>query len=66
MTLTIGTELDDKALLASALISVGAEYLLQGDHEQGAMLNEEPAGLYRDRGNRGTSSTPSTTWDGQL
>jgi len=32
---------------------VGAEYLLQGDHERGAMLNEEAAGLYRERGNRG-------------
>jgi tetratricopeptide (TPR) repeat protein len=51
--LALSRKIDDKALLASALISVGAEFLLQGDHERGAMLNEEAAGLYRERGNRG-------------
>ena len=35
------------------MISVGAEFLLQGDHERGTILNEEAAGLYRERGNRG-------------
>jgi len=32
---------------------VGAEFLLQGDYERGAMLNEEAAQLYRARGNKG-------------
>jgi hypothetical protein len=49
----LSRKLDDKALLASALISVGAEFLLQGDHERGAMLNEEAAELYREQGNIG-------------
>ena len=51
--LALSRKLDDKALLASALISVGAEFLLQGDHERGTILNEEAAALYRERGNRG-------------
>jgi non-specific serine/threonine protein kinase len=51
--LALSRKLDDKALLASALISVGAEFLLQGDHQRGAMLNQEAAELLRQRGNRG-------------
>lgn len=45
--------MDDTALLTSYLISLGYEYLLQGDPDRGAALNEEAAGLLRERGHRG-------------
>ena len=51
--LALSRELGDTALLASTLISVGAEFLLQGDHERGARLNQEASELLRERGSRG-------------
>jgi len=35
------------------LISLGYEYLLEGDHERATALNEEAAELYRKRGSKG-------------
>jgi hypothetical protein len=64
--LTLTRVLDDTALLTSYLISLGYEYLLQGDPDRGAALNEEAAGLLRERGHRGKLQyMPSTISDGR-
>jgi ATP/maltotriose-dependent transcriptional regulator MalT len=39
--------------LSAFLISLGYEFLLEGDHERAAALNEEAAELCRERGHRG-------------
>ena len=51
--LALSRELDGAELLGAYLISLGYEYLLEGEPERATALNEEAAELYRKRGRRG-------------
>ena len=63
--LALAKDLGGAELLGAYLISLGYEYLLEGNPERATELNEEAAELYRGRGRRVFSRLLSTTWDGR-